>query len=30
MADALFRFLQRSQAKEKTLQNENTQIFHCL
>ena len=28
--DAVFRFSQRSQAKEKTLRDENTQIFHHL
>ena len=29
-ADALFHFSQKSQAEEKMLQNENTQIFHHL
>ncbi len=29
-ADALFYFLQRSQAKEKTVRDENSQILHCL
>ncbi len=30
MADALFCFPQRRQTEEKTLQDENTQIFHYL
>ncbi len=29
-ADALSRFPQRSQAKEETLRDENSQILHCL
>ncbi len=29
-ADTLFCFLQRSQAKEKTLKDKNSQILHCL
>ncbi len=30
MADALFCFPQRSQAEEKTLRDENSQILYCL
>ncbi len=30
VADTLSHFSQRSQAEEKTLQDENTQILHCL